>query len=310
MGRKKAALSGQLADIDLRLLNVYKTVVEQGGFSAAEIPLNLANSTISNYIADLEKRLDMHLCERGRSGFKLTEHGHIVYEATIELLEAINNFRLRINQSHLRLIGSLHLAFAEHTLTVHSPTVVNALQAFTEIAPDVSVQITTMSADDVLTAVQNKKADIGITVMPKASNELDTLALFSEEMLLYCAKGHKLFSQQQISKADLRQYAFVESPRLMQGRECHPDMKNWPIKAKAHHQEARATLLLTGAYLGILPKHLVLNWGLKDKLKALLVEDYGYRNTFKAIKRKKTANELITDTFFNCLHSQVKTINQ
>ena len=50
MGKKKAALSRQLADIDLKLLNVFKSVVDYGGVSAAQIPLNLANSTISNYI--------------------------------------------------------------------------------------------------------------------------------------------------------------------------------------------------------------------------------------------------------------------
>ena len=93
MGRKKAAISGQLADQDLRLLRVFKGVVEAGGFSAAEMQLNLANSTISNYISDLEKRLGMRLCERGRGGFSLTQQGQTVYEATLELLNALDQFR-------------------------------------------------------------------------------------------------------------------------------------------------------------------------------------------------------------------------
>jgi DNA-binding transcriptional LysR family regulator len=301
MGKKKAALSRQLADIDLRLLNVFKAVVDFGGFSAAEIPLNLANSTISNYISDLEKRLNMHLCERGRAGFRLTEHGHIVYNATVDLLVALEQFRTTINQSHHRLLGFLHIAFAEHMLGVHGSCLVSALRAFTDIAPDVEVKISTMSSDEVTTAVQNKKVDVGVTVLSERFNELESISLFSEKMLVYCADGHPLYHQNKISPQDLQQYSFVESPRLMHGREPHPDMMLWKKTAKAHHQEARATLILSGAYLGILPKHMVANWGVKHKMKPLFDELYGYQNTFKAIRLKKGTNQLITNAFFQCL---------
>ena len=301
MGRKKATLSRQLADIDLRLLNVFKAVVDFGGFSSAEIPLNLANSTISNYIADLEKRLDMHLCVRGRAGFKLTEHGHVVYNATAELLKAIEQFRTTINHSHHRLSGYLHIAFAEHMLSVHGSCVIKALKTFTEMAPDVEVKISTMSSDDVTIAVKNETVDIGVTVLSDGFNEFDSIALFSEEMLVYCAKGHPLYKKTNIEIQDLQDYPFVESPRLITGREPHTDMALWNKTAKAHHQEARATLILSGAYLGILPKHIVTNWGLSHQLKPLFSNRYGYRNTFKAIRRKKGGNELVTNTFYQCL---------
>lgn len=305
MGKKKVTLARQLADVDLRLLNVFKAVVDYGGFSAAEIPLNLANSTISNYIADLEKRLNMHLCDRGRAGFRLTEHGHVVYNATVELLAALEQFRTTVNQSHHRLLGYLHIACAEHILSVHDSCMINALQAFTAMAPDVEVKISTISSDEVTTAVQNKKVDIGITVLSERFNELESLALFSEEMLVYCAKGHPLYDQNKLSPQDLQDHYFVESPRLMRGREPHPDMELWKKTARAHHQEARATLILSGAYLGILPKHMVTNWGLNHKMKPLFDELYGYQNTFKAIRLKKGTNELITNTFFQCLKASV-----
>ncbi|GAA6206459.1 LysR family transcriptional regulator [Thalassotalea sp. SU-HH00458] len=306
MGRKKAALSRQLADIDLRLLNVFKAVVDYGGFSAAELPLNLANSTISNYISDLEKRLDMHLCIRGRAGFNLTEHGVVVYNATTELLAAIDQFRTTINHSHNRLSGYLHIAFAEHMLSVHNSCVTDALKSFTQLAPDVEVKISTMGSDEVTIAVQNKKVDIGITVLSERYHEIETLALFSEEMYVYCAKGHPLYEQNNITTQDLQQYPFVESPRLLRGREPHPDMELWKKMAKAHHQEARATLILTGAYLGILPKHIVMNWGLNQRMKPLFPKLYGYQNTFKAIRRKNIGNALISNAFYQCLTDSLK----
>ena len=303
MGRKKAAISGQLADVDLRLLRVFRAVVEAGGFTAAELQLNLANSTISNYIADLEKRLDMRLCARGRGGFSLTDQGIEVYEATLELLTAVDQFRNRVNRSHNRIFGQLHLGFAEHMLGAHNSCIVRALDLFAEKAPDVRIQITTMSSDDVSTAVLEKKVDIGVTVLPHPFSELNTLDLFEEEMLLYCGQGHPLYDlpTHKLRKEDLLQQRFVESPRLMPGRELHPDMRLWNKQAKAHHQEARATLILSGGYLGFLPKHLAKSWHLDKVMRPLFAEEYGYLNTFTAIWRKKPSNEQVISAFTECL---------
>ena len=59
-----------LSEGDLRLLRVFAKVVEAGGFSAAQIELNVSQSTISTHMTALEQRLGMRLCERGRSGFR------------------------------------------------------------------------------------------------------------------------------------------------------------------------------------------------------------------------------------------------
>jgi len=67
-GRQRAVL-GQLSDMDLRLLQVFKSVVECGGLAAAELELNIATSTISRHLKDLETRLGLVLCRRGRAGF-------------------------------------------------------------------------------------------------------------------------------------------------------------------------------------------------------------------------------------------------
>lgn len=310
MGQKKAALSGQLADMDLKLLRVFKAVVESGGITAAEIQLNLANSTISNYISDLEKRLDMRLCERGRGGFSVTEQGEVVYQATLQLLSAMDQFRDTINRSHNRILGNLHLGFAEHMLGAHNSCIVDGLDQFYQRAPDVRVQISTMSSDDVITAVLDHQVDIGITVTTSYFPELESLKLFDEEMLLYCAKGHPLYEAAEqslpINNNQLQLHKFVESPRLMPGREAHPDMRYWNKQARAHHQEARATLILSGHYLGILPRHLVSRWGLDDQLKPILPERYGYTNTFTAFWRRTQGKQLIIEHFTDCLkHAQV-----
>ncbi len=72
---KKRALLGQLSDMDLRLLRVFKAVVDCGGMSAAELELNISLSTISKHIKDLEQRLGLTLCQRGRRALRSPTRG-------------------------------------------------------------------------------------------------------------------------------------------------------------------------------------------------------------------------------------------
>lgn len=303
MGKRKTAISGQLADMDLRLLRVFKTVADCGGFTAAEVELNLANSTICNYMADLEKRLDMRLCVRGRAGFGLTEQGKVVYEATQELLSALDQFRNRVNQSHDRIMGQLDLGCAEHMLGLPRSFLVDALGRFADKAPDVRMRIATMASDDVVPAVMDGRVQIGITVLHGDMPGLKSLKLYDEQMSLYCSRGHPLHgrSEADIRLEDLQAYRFVESPRLLPGRELHPAMSGWNKQVSAHHQEARATLILTGHYLGFLPRHLVKNWGWGSEMQPLLESELSYSNSFYAITKPRTERNLVVDAFFACL---------
>ncbi|VEB41567.1 chromosome replication initiation inhibitor protein [Chromobacterium violaceum] len=67
MNRKPAL--GQVSDFDIRLLRLFRAVAECGGFSAAEGVLGISRSAISLQMGDLEKRLGIRLCQRGRAGF-------------------------------------------------------------------------------------------------------------------------------------------------------------------------------------------------------------------------------------------------
>jgi DNA-binding transcriptional LysR family regulator len=91
------ALLGQVSDLDLRLLRVFRAVVDCGGFAAAELELNIGRSTISRHIKDLEERLGLRLCRRGRGGFALTPEGTQIYQSTLRVLGAISELRSEVH---------------------------------------------------------------------------------------------------------------------------------------------------------------------------------------------------------------------
>ncbi|MCV6627254.1 MAG: LysR family transcriptional regulator, partial [Cellvibrionaceae bacterium] len=111
------ALQRKINDVDIKLLRIFKTVAECGGFSAAETELNIARSTISTHMADLEARLNLVLCRRGRSGFALTDDGKQVYQASLQLLSALEGFRSQIGALHNQLRGELKILCSDAILS-------------------------------------------------------------------------------------------------------------------------------------------------------------------------------------------------
>ena len=89
MSSRRSDPLAQVSDFDIRLLRLFRSVVECGGFSAAESVLGIGRSAISQQMSDLEQRLGLRLCQRGRAGFALTEEGREVYQSSLQLFGAL-----------------------------------------------------------------------------------------------------------------------------------------------------------------------------------------------------------------------------
>ncbi|MBV8678927.1 MAG: LysR family transcriptional regulator [Aquitalea sp.] len=104
-----------LSSLDLRLIRVFRAVVDAGGVSAAQTTLNVSQSTISNQLAALETRLGYRVCERGRSGFALTAKGSLLLQASRQLLDAAETFCVEARQLERKLVGQLRIGVVGHT---------------------------------------------------------------------------------------------------------------------------------------------------------------------------------------------------
>ena len=138
---KSRAALGQLSDMDIRLLRVFKSVVECGGMAAAELELNIGTSTVSRHIKDLETRLGLTLCRRGRAGFALTVEGQQIYTETLRLLAGVDAFRSSVDEIHRRMGGQLNIAVFDKTASNPQSHLSQAIALFTELAPEVSLHL-------------------------------------------------------------------------------------------------------------------------------------------------------------------------
>jgi len=303
MGIRKTLLTGHLSDLDIRLLRIFKAIVENRGISAAEVELNIAVPTISNYLADLENRLGMRLCQRGRSGFSLTDNGKVAYQATLELLGAMEQFKKRMNRTQENLSGTLSMGIAEWTPIEQDGYLVEILSRFTTGAPDVFPELHILMAENIISGVQEGRFNIGITLMPKPIKGIQAYPLREEHLNLYCGRSHPFFlmDDENISEELLKQQRYVESTRLRPGSWSHTETEQWDRRASSMNLEGRALLIQTGNFIGYLPKEYVIRMKLEKEMRPLLTNQFGYTNKFFILTKKTKTLDPIIEKFFDCL---------
>ncbi len=290
--------NSQVSDADLRILRIFKTVVESGGFSAAEVELNISRAAISIAISDLETRLGFRLCQRGRSGFSLTNEGSQVYEHTLQLLSSIEDFRTHINALHQHLKGELNIGITDNLVTLPHTRITKALAGLKDKGPQVTVNIRMIPPNDVERGVLDGTLHIGIVPDLKILSGLDYSHLYQEESKLYCSDTHPLFTvdDKQLSKAKLKDFDAV-LPAYAQTPEIKTQHQPLTASATATDREGIAFLILTGRYIGFLPDHVAERWIRDGRMRAILPTQCHYVTQFSSITRKGARSNLVLETF-------------
>ncbi len=287
MKTKSPVLAGQLADADIRTLRVFKTVVECAGFTLAAVELNVTRSAVSLAMADLEQRLSIRLCERGRGGFAMTTQGREVYRQTQKLLAALDEFRSGINLIHFHLKGELNIGITDSLVTMPQMRISNALAQLNKLGPDVQINIQMIPPKEIENGVLDGHLHTGIIPVLKTIEGLKYNALYDEKSFLYCSKDHHLFgvNDNNISNIRLKDFNAVV-PAYDQTEEISALHQKLNPLATSTDREGVAFLILTGRYLGYLPDHYAKRWVNEGKMRAILPQTMTYQTHFATITKK------------------------
>ncbi|MDT0603896.1 LysR family transcriptional regulator [Thalassotalea castellviae] len=294
----KNILPRQLGDSHIRLLKVFKTVIECGGFAAAEVELNISRPAISLAVSELESLLQMRLCNRGRSGFSITEHGKHVYQSTLQLLSSLELFKSQINAINTELVGDFNIGITDNLVTIPEMRITRALSTLKHRAPDIVINIRMMPPNDIESAILNGQLHIGVVPEFRTLPGLNYLPLYKEESLLYCSEHHHLFKQDlyQISDDSLYQYDAVV-PNYPQSVEIKQQQKKLKATATSTDREGIAFLILTGRFIGFLPTHFAQRWVARDKLRAIEAHRRKFSTNFSVITSKGARSHLILEAY-------------
>lgn len=302
MSTRRPAPLAQVSDFEIRLLRIFRSVVECGGFSAAESALGIGRSAISQQMSDLEQRLGLRLCQRGRAGFALTEEGREVYQSSLQLLTALESFRTEVNGLHQHLRGELNIGLTDNLVTLPHMRITHALARLKELGPDVRIQIRMTPPSEVEQGVLDGSLHVGVVPQTSALAGLEYQPLYSERSQLYCAVGHPLFyvDDRELENSRLHaQDAIAPTFRLpAQAQACYQALN---CTASASDREGMAFLILTGRYIGYLPDHYAQQWLQPGRLRVLKPDECFYDVSLAAVTRKGRRPHLVLESFLQAL---------
>lgn len=300
---KNRAVLGQISDMDIRLLRVFRAVVECGGMAAAELELNIATSTISRHVKDLETRLGLTLCRRGRGGFALTPEGERIHAETLRLLAATDAFRAGVDDIHRRMGGELHVAVFDKTASNPEARIAQALARFHDRAPGVLLNLHVGTLNVIERGVMDGQFQLGIIPEHRRSDSLAYDELFTETMLLYAGAAHPLAGDGALDTLGweaLRDQAFAglgyHSPNMELSHRQHLRRS-----ATGFDQESVATLILSGRFLGFLPDHYAEPFVRAGQMRAVNPPLLRYGCGFSAITRRSPSPSRVTQLLRECL---------
>ena len=110
--------------MEMRHLKTFTEVVKQGGFGKAAKAQNLAQSTITLQIQELERVLGIVLFERNGRIVKLTELGRLCFEKADNLLAQANELRQSMRELASAEKGRVTVGVIEPTAGIRMPAII------------------------------------------------------------------------------------------------------------------------------------------------------------------------------------------
>lgn len=266
-----------VSDIDLRLLRVFRAVVEAGGFSNAQAILNVSQSTISTQMSQLEARLGITLCHRGRAGFKLTDEGERCYRQVLELFQALQTFQNQADALRGCLGGVLRVGFLDNVITDPACPLREALRCFSR-RPDNQVRLAldVLSPQEMERRLVDRSLDAAVGIFFSQLPGLAYRPLHLERDTLVCARSHPL------ARVTDPLVLGESVPRARKVVRSFLGTAEFPYAAgdgdariaTVSNVEAAAHLILTGEYLGFLPRHYSRAWVERGEMVELLPAEF------------------------------------
>jgi DNA-binding transcriptional LysR family regulator len=198
--------------VELLHLRYFAAVADNGGFGRAAQQLHVAQSAISEQVADLEAELGVILFDRNNRRIRLTPHGEQFLEDVRLVLAAASKAVENVRKSQRGEIGTLTIGFFVGGTGTFFP---NIIKDFRHRFEDVQVSLVEMAPGMQHPALQNGTIDIAFTrpVQPAYAAALRSEQFLTEPMYAVLPWSHPLAHRKDIFVQELSNERFILNDR-------------------------------------------------------------------------------------------------
>jgi LysR family cyn operon transcriptional activator len=196
--------------VEIRHLRYFLAVAGAGSFSRAADRLGISQPSVSQQMRELEENLRVSLFQRRGKRILLTAAGLIFQEHARAILRQLENFLDELSRDPVQLRGGLHLGTVPWLDVALVPQL---LGLFAAKHPNVNLTVTEISSDDIETALEEGRMDVGLGFLTHHSPNLLYEHLSSDEFALIVPASHPWSNRRMIDLSELHQQRLLQLPR-------------------------------------------------------------------------------------------------
>ncbi|WP_299887039.1 LysR family transcriptional regulator [uncultured Lacinutrix sp.] len=175
--------------MELKYFRLIKTITEEGSLANSSERLFLTQSALSHQLKDLEERLGFKVFYRSRNKWQLTEEGTELYKLANKLFSSIDESFRTIRDIKEGSKGSIKLS-AECQSFFHS--IPEFIQKMELLYPEIGIDVALGATHQTVSQVLSNEIDIAIVTSQLASEALESIKVFEDEIFAVMHKENKL----------------------------------------------------------------------------------------------------------------------
>jgi DNA-binding transcriptional LysR family regulator len=275
---------------DLTDLKLFLHVVEAGSITAGAERMHLAVAAASTRIRNMEIELGTPLLNRERQGVQPTPAGRTLVHHARQMLLQAERMRAELGEYADGLKGHVRLQSNTNALSEFLP---EPLSQFLTSHPQVNVDLEERLSDEIVAAVADGKADIGIVAGTEDITGLEVFPFRTDRFVLVTSPEHRLASSTKLAFVDALDADFVGTDRASSlqrflSEKAERTGRRMKLRVQLRSFDGVCRMVAANVGIGIVPESSAIRSKQTMKLHVIeLNEDWALRNLMICVRSLK-----------------------
>lgn len=207
--------------MDLRALNYFLTIAQEGSISSAAELLHMTQPPLSRQLKALEEELGTPLFYREKGGMVLTAKGELLRQYAQNILRLTTQAEQDLSSDREEIFGDIYLGAAE-TCAVYS--LFGVMRDLQKTHPKLKLHVYSGNALEILQKVDDGSLDMGVVYEPTDTRNYNCLKLPDRDRWgVLMRKDSPLAAKEAVMPQDLWDQPLIVSIQSLQQR----DLASW-----------------------------------------------------------------------------------
>lgn len=209
--------------MELRQLKSFIKAAEMLSFSDAAKALNIAQSSLSQQIKQLEDELDVKLFLRNSHSIALTEAGKVMLPFALRTIHDAQTCTDRIRDLQKLLTGSLYIGVTYS----FSPILTETVISFMKLYPHIKLNIIYEPMNKLMELLAKRQLDFVLAFKPtQPIADVESHTLFQNRLSAVVSATHPLASKEKVTLSELEKYDLALPSKGLQARNAFDSIVN------------------------------------------------------------------------------------